>query len=328
MGKADITLAQIRDTARLIGPYIVPTPIHSWRGPEVARLLEPGTEAVLKLELLQHTGTFKVRGALSQMLRLPPEDLRSGVTAVSAGNHAIAVAYVASILGVSAKVVMMRTANPARLAAARSHGAEILLAADGAAAFAMAEELVAREGRVFIHPFEGSNVTLGTATIGLELMEQASALDAVLVAVGGGGLASGVATAVKLLHSSCRVYGVEPAGAAGMHRSFAAGAPQKLEEVVTIADSLAPPFTLPYSFGVCRERVDELVTVEDDELRRAMALIFRSLKFAVEPACAAVVAALTGPLRLALAGKRVGLIFCGSNIDFAAFSGHMRGMLQ
>lgn len=328
MGMRDITLAQIRDTSRLIGPYIVPTPVHSWRGLEIARLLEPGTEAVVKLELLQHTGTFKVRGALSQMLRLSAEDLRSGVTAVSAGNHAIAVAYVASILGVSAKVVMMRTANPARLAAARSHGAEILLAVDGEAAFAMAEELVAREGRVFVHPFEGPNVTLGTATIGLELMEQASALDAVLVAIGGGGLASGVATAIKLLHPSCRVYGIEPAGAAGMHRSFAAGAPQKLDKVATIADSLAPPLTLPYSFGVCRERLDGLVTVDDDDLRRGMALIFRSLKFAVEPACAAVVAALAGPLRSVLAGKRVGLIFCGSNIDFAAFSDHVRGVLQ
>ena len=328
MGETDITLAQIRDTSRLIGPYIVPTPVHSWRSPEIARLLEPGTEAIAKLELLQHTGTFKVRGALSQMLRLPPEDLRSGVTAVSAGNHAIAVAYVASILGVSAKVVMMKTANPARLAAARSHGAEILLAADGAAAFAMAEELVARENRVFVHPFEGRNVTLGTATIGLELMEQASALDAVLVAIGGGGLASGVATAVKLLRPSCRVYGIEPAGAAGMHRSLAAGAPQKLDKVATIADSLAPPLTLPYSFGVCRERVDELVTVDDDDLRRSMALIFRSLKFAVEPACAAVVAALTGPLRSVLAGKRVGLIFCGSNIDLATFSDHVRSVLQ
>jgi threonine dehydratase len=328
MGNAAITLAQIRDTSRLIGPYIVPTPVYSWRGPEISRLLAAGTEAIVKLELLQHTGTFKVRGALSQMLRLPSEDLRSGVTAVSAGNHAIAVAYVASILGVSAKVVMVKTANPARLAAARSHGAEILLAEDGATAFAKAEELVTREGRVFVHPFEGPNVTLGTATIGLELLEQGSALDAVLVAVGGGGLASGVATAVKLLHPSCRVYGIEPAGAPGMHRSFAAGRPQKLEKISTIADSLAPPLTLPYSFGVCRERVDELVTVDDDDLRRAMALIFRSLKFAVEPACAAVVAALTGPLRAALAGKRVGLIFCGSNIDLATFSDHVRSVLQ
>jgi threonine dehydratase len=328
MGDADITLAQIRDTSRLIGPYLLPTPVHVWRSPEMSTLLGSGTEVIAKLELLQHTGTFKVRGALSQMLRLSPEDLRSGVTAVSAGNHAIAVAYVASILGVNAKVVMVRTANPARLAAARSHGAEILLAEDGAAAFAMAEELVARENRVFVHPFEGQNVTLGTATLGLELLEQGGALDAVLVAVGGGGLASGVATAVKLMQPSCRVYGIEPTGAAGMHRSFAAGAPQKLEKVSTIADSLAPPLTLPYSFGICREQIDELVTVDDDDLRRAMALIFRSLKFAVEPACAAVVAALTGPLRSVLAGKRVGLVFCGSNIDLATFSDHVRSVLQ
>lgn len=134
---------------------------------------------------------------------------------------------------------------------------------DGAAAFAMAEELVTREGRAFVHPFEGPNVTLATATVGLEL-----------------------------------------------------------------PDSLAPPLTLPYSFGVCRDRIDELVIVEDDDLRRAMALIFHSLKLAVEPACAAAVAALTGPLRSVLAGKRVGLIFCGSNIDLATFSAHVRSVLQ
>jgi threonine dehydratase len=324
MSLAEITLAQIRETAELIGPYILPTPIHVWRGREIAALMGSETEVILKLELLQHTGTFKVRGALSQMLRLSPKQLQSGVTAVSAGNHAIAVAYVASVLGVHAKVIMVKTANQARLAAARSYGAEILLAESGAAAFAMAEEIVTREGRVFIHPFEGRNVSLGTATLGLEFLEQIGECDALLVSVGGGGLAAGVATAAKLTRPACRVLGGEPSGAAGMALSFAAGAPQTLENNATIADSLAPPMTLPYSFGLCRNRLDELVMVEEDELRNAMALIFRELKFAVEPACAAAVAAMTGPLRNALTGKRIGLVLCGSNIDADTFLSHLQ----
>lgn len=321
---ADISLAEIRETHALIAPYVLRTPVIDWRGGKISDQMGSGTEIFVKLELWQHTGTFKIRGALSQMLRLSKEQRTSGVTAVSAGNHAIAVAYVASLLNIDAKIVMAKTANPARLAAARSYGAEILLAEDGPAAFAMAEHLVADEGRVFVHPFEGRNVTLGTATVALEFLDQAGECDALLVAIGGGGLASGVATAAKLMQPSCRVYGIEPRGAPGMHLSFAAGVPQKLEKVETIADSLAPPLTLPYSFKTCRDHLDALVMIDDDELRSAMVLIFGDLKFAVEPACAAAVAALTGPLKEDLSGKRVGLIFCGSNIDPETFAAHLR----
>ncbi len=304
----------------MIAPYLVRTPVHVWRSRETSSLLGEASEVVLKLELFQHTGTFKARGALSQMLRLSPEQRRHGVTAVSAGNHAVAVAHVAAMLGIDAKLVMVKTANAARLAAARASGAEIILAENGQAAFAMAEELVEREQRFFVHPFEGPNVTLGTATLGLEFLEQAGPLDALIVSVGGGGLASGVSAAAKLVQPSCRVYGVEPAGAALMHRSFAAGAPQRSHDIATIADSLAPPMTLPYSFAVCRDNLDELVLVDDSDLRGAMGLLFRELKFAVEPACAAGIAALTGPLRGALQGQRVGVVMCGSNIDLESFT--------
>ena len=319
-----ISLAQIRETHTLISPYILPTPVIRWRSNRLSALMGSHTEVVVKLELLQHTGTFKVRGALSQMLRLSDAQRKAGVTAVSAGNHAIAVAYVASLLGIDAKIVMTKGANPARLAAAREYEAEIILTDDGSTAFTMANNLVTSEGRTFVHPFEGRNVTLGTATVALEFLEQAGECDALLVAVGGGGLASGVAAAAKLMQPPCRVYGIEPEGAPGMHLSFATGLPQQLEKVETIADSLAPPLTLPYSFSMCREHLDELVMVDDDDLRRAMVLIFQDLKFAVEPACAAAVAALTGSLREALSGRRVGLVFCGSNIDPDTFAGHLR----
>lgn len=327
MPDADTTLDEIRQTHKLIAPYVLRTPAVRWHGREISKLAGEGTEVFVKMELWQHTGTFKVRGALSQMLQLSERQRSAGITAVSAGNHAIAVAYVAELLGISAKIVMAKTANPARLAAARSYGAEIILAEDGASAFALAEALVAEERRTFVHPFEGRNVTLATATVALEFLEQIGCCDAILVSVGGGGLASGVATATKLLQPTCEVYGIEPAGAPSMHLSLAAGAPQKLETVKTIADSLAPPMALPYSFSVCRDRLDRLVLVEDAELRAAMAVIFQDFKFAVEPACAATVAALTGPLRDAFQGKRIGLVFCGSNIDsetFAEYEKHGR----
>jgi threonine dehydratase len=245
------------------------------------------------------------------------------VTAVSAGNHAIAVAYAAKTLGTSAKVVMMKTANPFRVERCRSYGAQIILADDVHSAFDTVHRIEAEEGRSFVHPFEGPLTILGTATLGLEWCRQVPGLDAVILPIGGGGLAAGAACAIKQLQPECRVFGVEPEGADTMHRSFAAGTPQSIARVATIADSLAPPYALPYSFAVCRRFVDELVKIDDAAMRRAMGLLFREMKLAVEPAGAAATAALCGPLRQRLAGKRVGVLVCGSNIDAASFARHL-----
>lgn len=284
----------------------------------------PDTEVLLKLELFQRAGSFKTRGALINMLELDETARARGVTAVSAGNHAIAVAYAAAALGIDAKVVMQASANPARVAAARSYGAEVIIGGDGPACFALAGQIVGEEGRTMIHPFEGPGVTIGTATLGLEFCEQAGALDAVIIPVGGGGLASGVAAMVKTLQPGCRVYGVEPEDADTMHRSFAAGTPQTIDKVATIADSLGPPMALPYSFGLCRRYIDELCMVSDDQIVDAMALLFDEMKLAVEPAAAVATAALVGPLREKLAGKRVGIIICGTNIDNESHAAFIR----
>jgi threonine dehydratase len=160
---------------------------------------------------------------------------------------------------------------------------------------------------------------LGTATLGLEFARQAPDLDALIVPIGGGGLCAGVASAFKLVQPACKVYGVEPEGADSMSRSFEAGTPQTIEKVRTIADSLGAPYALPYSFALCQQNVDDIVLVDDNALRRAMGLLFSEMKLAVEPAGAAATAALTGPLRERLQGKRVGVIVCGANIDFATF---------
>lgn len=315
------SLDDIRDNAKRIEPHVLKTPIHTWRGRELEALLPADTEVVTKLEMLQRSGTFKARGAITNMLRLTEQERSRGVTAVSAGNHAIAVSYAANALGIDAKVVMQSSANAARIAAAEALGSTVLLGGDGPSSFALAEQIASEEGRTFIHPFEGPGVALGTATLGLEFAEQAGALDALILPIGGGGLAGGVSAAIKAINPDCHIYGVEPEGADTMHRSFAAGEPQTISKVSTIADSLGPPMSLPYSYGLCRAFVDELIRIDDAATCSAMALIFRELKFALEPAACVSTAALIGPLRDRLKGKRVGIIFCGANIDIDTFAG-------
>jgi threonine dehydratase len=317
------TLEAIRATRQRLGERVVTTPVRLWDDEALTGRVGAETRVFLKEELFQRTGSFKPRGALSVMLDLSPEALARGVTAVSAGNHALAVAYAARALGSTAKVVMPKSANPFRVQGCRGLGAEVELVDDVHRAFERVREVERDEGRSFVHPFEGPLTALGTATLGLELVEQVDGLDAVIVPIGGGGLCAGVAAAVKLASPRTLVFGVEPRGADSMHRSFAAGSPQALEAVRTIADSLGAPHAAPYSFGLCRRFVDELVLVDDDELRAGMLLLFSSAKLAVEPAGAAATAALCGPLLPRLRGRRVGVIVCGANIDHAGFARHL-----
>ena len=275
-----------------------------------------------KLEFLQRTGTFKPRGALSVMLGLDSQQKKAGVTAVSAGNHAIATAFAAKAVGTSAKVVMTMNASPIRVEQCRYFGAEVVFANDVHHAFEVAEEIQNKENRFLVHPFEGFDIVLGTATVGLEICEQVTDLDVVIVPIGGGGLCAGISSVVKQLKPQCEVIGVEPVGADSMYRSFESGKPESIEKVATIADSLGAPFALPLSYALCKENLDELVLVNDNELKSTMELLFRELKIAVEPACAASTAALMGPLSGRFSGKKVVLVMCGSNIDWQTFSQH------
>lgn len=318
-----LDLEQMRAAQRRIAPHIVCTPSMPLHGTHIGALFAPGTQLWAKLELFQKTGTFKARGALNVAMQLTPEQLGRGITAVSAGNHAIAAAYAAAMVGATAKIVVQASANPARLESARSFGAQIIVRPDGPSAFAEAERIMAEEGRTFIHPFEGEQTSLGTSTVGLEFADQVPELDAVLVAVGGGGLASGLAAGIKALNPRCRVFGVEPEGANVMRRSFDAGMPMRLERTQTIADSLAPPMTLPVAYGLCRRYLDDVVCVDDEAICRAMAVLFSDAKLAVEPAGAAALAGLLGPLKRELDGKRVGIVVCGANIDHASFCGFL-----
>ena len=265
--QASITLSAIGEAREALGERIVTTPVWDWHSRRLVEALGADTEIWLKLELFQRAGTFKPRGALLNMMALDHDALTRGVTAVSAGNHAIAVGYAAHVLGSTAKVVMPKNADPYRIKLCRSWGAEAVLVDDVHAAFAEVQRIEREEGRTFVHPFDGERTALGTATVGWELAQQVQELDAVIVPVGGGGLAAGIAAATKLAHPKCQVWGVEPEGADSMHRSFAAGKPQAIDQVATIADSLGAPHAAPYSFDLCQKYLDGLVKISDDDLR-------------------------------------------------------------
>ncbi len=313
------TVDEIRANRARLGELVITTPVRLLVDEFLGAAVGASTRVWLKEELFQRTGSFKPRGALSVMLDLDAAALSRGVTGVSAGNHAISLAYCARRLGTTAKVVMPKNANAFRVQVCRELGAVIELVENVHEAFARVKEIEAAEGRTFVHPFEGPKTALGAASVGMEFIDQIRAagdsLDAVIAAAGGGGLTGGVACAVKQMSPQTAVYVVEPEGADSLSRSFKAGSPQSIEAVRTIADSLGAPRCEPYSFALNRQFVDEVVLVNDDQIRDAMRLTFRVAKLVVEPAGAAALAALMYPLRGRLEGKTVGLVVCGANID-------------
>lgn len=304
----------LREVAQRIGEHVLRTPTVCWPAQR-----DDETQVYVKLELLQRTGSFKPRGAINAIAHLlaqhdgPGE--HPGVTAFSAGNHAIATAYAAARLGSSAKVVMPRTASPVRIERVRALGAELVFGDTIADLMALVDDVRQTEGRELVHPFEGPRTVEGCATVGLELSDDVPDLDAVIVPVGGGGLIAGIATAMHHCQPHCQVYGVEPEGASGMQQSLRAGQALPQIEVSTIADSLGAPMHLPFTYSLIERHVARVVSVSDQQLKQGMRQLFHDMKLAAEPACAAALAALQGPLAQELAGKRVALIACGSNID-------------
>ena len=317
----------IRANRARLGDLVITTSVRLLADDALAAAVGTSTQVWLKEELFQRTGSFKPRGALSVMLDMDAAALARGVVGVSAGNHAISLGYCARILDTTAKVVMPKTANPFRIQVCRELGAIVELVDTVHDAFARVKEIEITEGRTFVHPYEGPKTTLGTASVGVEFIDQVRALgtslDAVIIAAGGGGLSGGVACAVKQMSPDTAVYAVEPEGADSLSRSFRAGSPQSIDVVRTIADSLGAPRCEPYSFAINRMFVNEVVLVSDDQIREAMRLHFRVSKLVVEPAGAATLAALMFPLRERLAGKSVGLVVCGGNVDVETFTRQM-----
>ncbi|MGH7468805.1 MAG: threonine/serine dehydratase [Longimicrobiales bacterium] len=276
-----------------------------------------GARVLLKAEFLQKTGSFKVRGVLHKISRLSPQQKAAGLISVSAGNHAQALAFGASAEGVRSTIVMPATASPLKVQASREYGAEIILHGNAQEAFTKMDELQRQHGYTLVHPYDDDDIIAGHGTAGLEIMEDHPAVDVVVVPVGGGGLISGVAAAVKQCRPAARVYGVEPTGAATLRKALDAGRVVKLDSIQTIADGLAAPMSGERVLEHVHAFVDDVVLVTDDEIKDALRFVLQRCKFLLEPAGAAAVAALmVGRIPLP-PGAQVVAVASGGNIDLS-----------
>ncbi len=291
-----------------------------------------GHEVYLKLENLQMTGSFKERGALNKLLLLSPEESARGVVAASAGNHAQGVAYHATRLGVRSIIVMPLATPLVKVTATREFGAEVVLhGANYDEACAEATRLCLAEGMVFLHPFDDPEVMAGQGTIGLEMLEQVPELDAVIVPIGGGGLIGGIACAVKETRPAVRVIGVQTSRLPSMQAAVEAGEPVTVDAATTIADGIAVRRAGLITFPAVARYVDEIVTVDEDEIASAILVLLEREKTLAEGAGAAALAALLqGKTSLAgQRGARVGVLVCGGNIDVTLLARIIeRGLVQ
>jgi threonine dehydratase len=272
-----------------------------------------GARAHLKAELFQRTGSFKPRGVLNKLAALTAEERAQGVIGISAGNHAQALAYGAREAGLSVLVVMWADANPAKIAAAQAYGAEVDLVAPGPTeAFDRLHELIAETGRTLVHPFDDSLVIAGQGTVGLEIVEDVAEVDVVVVPVGGGGLISGIATAVKGLRPQARIVAVEPELSPALHEALKAGRPVPVQPR-SIADGLGAPFAGDHAVRVCTALGVESVLVSEEEIEEGFRFVYRRAKLACEPAGAATTAALLAGKVAVSPGNTVVAVVSGGN---------------
>ena len=305
-----MSVEDVKAARALLDGVIRDTPVQGSR-PLTERV---GGPVWLKCENLQRAGSFKIRGAYTRIARLSPEQSRSGVVAASAGNHAQGVALAASLRGIAATVFMPEGAPIPKVAATRAYGAEVRFAGhtiDEALQEALA--FAEQSGAVLVHPFDHPDIVAGQGTVGLEVLEQVPDVRTVVVCTGGGGLLAGVALAVKSTRPDVRVVGVQAESAAAFPASLAAGHPVALDRMATMADGIAVGCPGPVPFAIVREMVDEIVTVSEESLSRALLLCLERAKMVVEPAGGAGVAAvLDDPRKYE---PPVAVVLSGGNID-------------
>jgi threonine dehydratase len=279
-----------------------------------------GAQIFVKCENLQRMGAFKFRGAYNFLATLSPEQRQRGVVAYSSGNHAQGVALAARLLGIPATIVMPTDAPAVKLAATLEYGAEVV-SYERAHSHReeIAQGLAAERGAVLVPPFDDERIVAGAGTAALELLEDANPLDAIVVPVGGGGLMSGTAIAAHGLDPAIAVYGVEPAAGDDFAQSLQLGRAISIPVPKTIADGLQTTAPGELTFAIARELVRAVVTVSDDELCKAMRFAFERMKVVIEPSAAAPLAALLEQRIPDVAGKRVGVIVTGGNIDAARY---------
>ncbi len=307
-----VTLSAVKRAQEQISGKVHHTPVKS--SASLGRMF--GCNLFLKEELFQRTGAFKLRGALVRIAALSAQERRQGVCTVSAGNHAQGTALAANMAGIPCLVVMPVNAVRSKVDATRDYGAEVILHGDLTTIFERVHQEEKDRNLTFIHPFDHPDIIAGQGTVGLELMEDVPDLDLVIVPIGGGGLASGVAAAVKGLSPGTRVIGVEPFGADAMWQSLQSGRPETLARLDTIADGLSAPFAGERTLAHISRLVDDVVRVTDQEIVTAMRLLATRCKIMAEPAGAAATAALAaGKITGLTPRSRVAVIVSGGNID-------------
>jgi threonine dehydratase len=273
-------------------------------------------DLTLKLELLQVIGSFKARGATNKVLTLSEEEVGRGLVTASGGNHGLGVAYAGWLAGARATIYLPENAPPAKAAKLKEWGAEVVLAGtvwDEANAAAL--EAAARHGWTYVHPFADPAIIAGQGTIGLEVLEDAPDVDVLVVAIGGGGLISGVAAAAKAVKPALRVIGVEPTGAPTLYESVKAGKVIELPEIRTAANTLAPRKSAPLNLEIIQKHVDEIVLVTDDEMRAAARWLWFEAGVAAELSGAATLAALQAGKVRHTAVEHVCALICGAGVD-------------
>lgn len=320
-----VTLSHIQAAASRIRESIRLSPlVHS-----EALSASAGNEIYLKLENLQRTGSFKERGALNRILTLTPEERECGVIAASAGNHAQAVAYHAGTRRISAQIVMPLATPLVKVSATRGYGADVVLhGRNYDEAYQEAVLRCERQGQTFLHPFDDDDVIAGQGTLGLEMLAQNPALDVIVAPIGGGGLLGGLACAVKEINPRIVIVGVQTARVPSMIRALAEGAPVKVDAATTIADGIAVRRAGERTLPLIRKYVDEIVTVEEEEIANAILRLLEGEKMLAEGAGAAALAAVLGQ-KTAHRGRRIGVLVCGGNIDVTLLSRIIeRGLVQ
>ena len=306
-----VSLSDIRAAADVIAPNVHRTPITS------SKYLGDitGSSLYLKLEMFQKTGSFKPRGVLNKMASLTDEEKGRGVVSLSAGNHAQALAYAATMAGAPSVIVMPEGAVRAKVEATRGYGGEVVLTDQDLLETALA---IQRErGMTLVHPFDDLHTIAGTGTLGLELLEDVPQVDVVICGIGGGGLISGVAAALKLQNPDARVIGVEPEGAPGMTLALEKGEPVHMTTLNTVADGLAAPFVGQHNLDHVRAYVDDVITVQDSQIVEGMRLLLERMKVLAEPAGAASLAALLSGQTGLGGGESVICVLSGGNVDSA-----------
>jgi threonine dehydratase len=305
-----LTLSQIQAARQRIAPCVRRTPLT----PSATLSERLKTNVYTKLEVFQKTGSFKVRGAFNKALSLRPEERGRGIVAVSGGNHAQAVAYMARALGLKSLVLMPESTPRNYVEATRGYGAEVKFAPNAHAAFAAVEEYE-KDGWAYVHPFDDPLVMAGAGTVGLEIMDDVPQATDVIVSIGGGGLMSGIATAVKSLKPSIRVWGVETEGADCMSKSLAAGKIVTLDAITSVARTLGAPSPTERTMDTAKRLLENVTVVSDAEAVSAMKFILERLKVLTEPAASCTLAAAERLKDHFSSERHVVLVFCGGNIS-------------